>query len=217
MAAAGGGGGGGGVFLSPRSLPWLPRFSSNRHLKPQNSIFSPKDFSFPKASLQLSEDGNIEQPKKEGKEKPSDRKRPISPTQEDFLALFRRIEFSISKGAESRSRKSRNSKLSEGKAMAESLLDALDGTKKDLQEDSSTIEAKKTRPPSNFIKKSPIPSSKGRNGVNDSKEVAATSEKELPELEKLKVAELKEIAKVKGLRGYSKMKKSELVQLLQSN
>lgn len=42
-------------------------------------------------------------------------------------------------------------------------------------------------------------------------------ETEKEEIETMKLAELKEVAKNKGLKGYSKLKKSEILELLRSS
>lgn len=80
------------------------------------------------------------------------------------------------------------------------------------------VDLKSTRPRSNFVKRSPIPSPttprvkaiKLKNEVL----VKTSSFDQLPKVEEMKVTELKELAKSRGIKGYSKMKKSELVELL---
>lgn len=79
---------------------------------------------------------------------------------------------------------------------------------------------KSARPPSNFVKRSPIPSPTNPRGkavkLKNEVSVRTTSFNELPKVEEMKVTELKELAKSRGIKGYSKMKKSELVELLRS-
>lgn len=79
---------------------------------------------------------------------------------------------------------------------------------------------KSARPPSNFVKRSPIPSHTTPRGkavkLKNEVTVRTTSFNELPKVEEMKVTELKELAKSRGIKGYSKMKKSELVELLRS-
>ncbi|GER24646.1 F-box protein [Striga asiatica] len=78
-----------------------------------------------------------------------------------------------------------------------------------LQKDSphkekETTEIKSIRPPSQFTQRSP---------TTDNSE----DSNELEKFKKMKLAELKEVAKSNGIKGYSKLKKIELVELLTSN
>lgn len=77
-----------------------------------------------------------------------------------------------------------------------------------------------TRPPSNFVKRSPIPFPTTPRGkaINLKKETSAKASSSIgsPKVEEMKVTELKELAKSRGIKGYSKMKKGELVELLRS-
>lgn len=50
--------------------------------------------------------------------------------------------------------------------------------------------------------------------LEESEPLEETREHELKKLEDMKLTELKEIAKSKGIKGYSKLKKGELVELL---
>ncbi|KAL2475163.1 Rho termination factor [Abeliophyllum distichum] len=160
---------------------------------------------------------------------------------EEILALFKRIQSSISKGEAINSRK-RNSKPAEDVSSAESLLevlrqstrkgktaskkgDKLLASRKDLlkkeqkAEHSSEMDIKSSRPPSNFTRRSPVPSpSSPRNKVDLKSEVLPTMDVDTDiitkKFEEMKLSELKEVAKSKGIRGYSRLKKSELVELL---
>ena len=77
-----------------------------------------------------------------------------------------------------------------------------------------------TRPASNFVKRSPIASSLplriNETEVSNREESSSAADKEFSKIDKKKLSELKGLAKERGLRGYSKLKKSELVQLLKS-
>ncbi|GMY37497.1 sap-like protein bp-73 [Fagus crenata] len=82
-------------------------------------------------------------------------------------------------------------------------------------------DSKSTRLPSKFVKKSPIPSpSTSRERIlelnNEALQARAGSELKLPRIEEMKLTELKELAKSRGIKGYSKLKKIELVELLRS-
>ncbi|GER24647.1 Rho termination factor [Striga asiatica] len=72
------------------------------------------------------------------------------------------------------------------------------------QKEKETTELKSIRPPSQFTRRSPT-----TDNSEDSNEVE--------KFEKMKLAELKEVAKSNGIKGYSKLKKIELVELLTSN
>ncbi|KAK9267443.1 hypothetical protein L1049_009869 [Liquidambar formosana] len=175
----------------------------------------------------------------------SDGKSSNSSNQEEIIALFRRIQSSISK-EESVISKKRSSNSSEDKPSAESVLEVLRQSRKQVkdktsdkedgkvltqrrgvpkreqrnQDNSSTLDFKLTRPPSNFVKRSPIPSpTTARRQVlelNSEASSAPAGSKVLVRIEEMKLLELKELAKSRGLRGYSKLKKSELLELLRS-
>lgn len=144
---------------------------------------------------------------------------------EEILALFRRIQSSIS--GESKGRTNNTS--------AESVLEVLRQSRKQVKgafhdlgkitnRETSTVsgerkkdvkkeevvdfkstDAKISRPPSNFVKRSPIPFVER---VED--EVKSEG------LETMKLGALKELAKSRGIKGYSKLKKSELIKLLRT-
>ncbi|MED6184593.1 hypothetical protein PIB30_048925 [Stylosanthes scabra] len=98
------------------------------------------------------------------------------------------------------------------------------GNEEGAEENPHASGFKLTRLPSNFTKKSPIPSlSAPRSNItgetNDgSSEISleTTVQSESESLEEMKLAELKELAKSRGIKSYSKLKKSELIKVLGS-
>lgn len=90
----------------------------------------------------------------------------------------------------------------------------------------SVLNTKLTRPPSSFLRRSPIPQPNQGVPVNlrseqlpatdDQKETKIPDLKELAlqKVEKMKLPELKELAKSRGIKGYSRLRKAELVKLL---
>ncbi|KAL6991249.1 hypothetical protein U1Q18_009367 [Sarracenia purpurea var. burkii] len=163
-----------------------------------------------------------------------------SKNQEEIIALFRRVQSSISKGESVVSPKNRSSNSSRDKPSAESVLEVFRQSRKQLkgaktsknegnksnstrrrvllqkvQEDPSMVDPKLNRPPSNFVKRSPIPfPSSPRKMLPEQKIESCSAIAEQQKLEEMKLFELKELAKTRGLRGYSRLKKSELVELL---
>lgn len=92
----------------------------------------------------------------------------------------------------------------------------------EVQEHPHVSDLKLTRPPSNFVKKSPIPSlSTPRGKVTEANNDALPAIMEDKQVQAellvgLKLAELKELAKSRGLKGYSKLKKDELIKILRT-
>lgn len=93
--------------------------------------------------------------------------------------------------------------------------------KAEAKENEPILEFKLTRPPSNFVKRSPIPlPSTPREKVNELNSENSSrpdSVEEVPRFEEMKLPELKELAKSRGIKGYSRLKKSELVELLRGH
>ncbi|PWA43929.1 hypothetical protein CTI12_AA530340 [Artemisia annua] len=158
---------------------------------------------------------------------------------EEILALFRRIQSSIS-AAEAAA-----SKVGTNNASAESVLEVLRQSRKQVKGktsyregstrlsesenkqkkveriDSVSNEEKISRPPSNFVKRSPIPSvhvervEDDVTSATDGEDLTSATDPE--DLETMKLAELKELAKSRGVKGYSKLKKAELIELLKTS
>ncbi|KAI3697811.1 hypothetical protein L6452_30908 [Arctium lappa] len=146
---------------------------------------------------------------------------------DEILALFRRIQSSISGETASKGRTNNPSAESvlevlrqsrkpvKGKTSNREGSIALGEQKKELKKeekiDFASVEAKTSRPPSNFVKRSPIPSTLVEE-VQDEVKSATNGE----ELETMKLVALKELARSRGIKGYSKLKKGELIELLKT-
>ncbi|XP_055806220.1 rho-N domain-containing protein 1, chloroplastic [Solanum dulcamara] len=167
---------------------------------------------------------------------PPDSKSSNSLNQEEIISLFKRIQSSISKG-DSTSSKKRSSKSSEEKPAIDSVLEIIrhsktepKGTTSSMKDDkgsahqkepetdySPTLDPRSTRLRSSFVKRSPIQSpinSKEKVELKTETSVDYHVESEAVKIEEMKLPQLKELAKSRGLAGYSKLKKSELVELL---
>ncbi|KAL5732137.1 hypothetical protein ACHQM5_004790 [Ranunculus cassubicifolius] len=152
-----------------------------------------------------------------------------SSNQEEIIALFRRIQTSIAKDGGSTAIKKRRSDPQKDRKAAENVLDVLRQSRNKIKDDkavskrqdipkikeemedvSATPVVNFRRPPSNFVKKSPIPPQSALR-----EEVVEVASEEIEAgFEKMKVSELKELAKSRGIKGYSKLKKGELINLL---
>lgn len=79
---------------------------------------------------------------------------------------------------------------------------------------------KMSRPVTNFVQRSPIPppllTAESIQKVSEERlpVVPAGEKLELQKLDEMKLAELKELARKRGVKGYSKLKKGELLELL---
>ncbi|KAJ9567166.1 hypothetical protein OSB04_003132 [Centaurea solstitialis] len=136
---------------------------------------------------------------------------------DEILALFRRIQSSISEETASKGRTNNPSaesvlevlrqsrKSAKGKTSNREGSIALGERKKEPKKD---FESKISRPPSNFVKRSPIPSTPVEEVQDEVKSREA--------LETMKLVALKELAKSRGIKGYSKLKKGELIELLKT-
>lgn len=82
---------------------------------------------------------------------------------------------------------------------------------------------KMSRPVTNFVKRSPIPPpsftlESTQKMSEECQPVGAAGEKlELQKLDEMKLPELKELARKRRVKGYSKLKKGELVELLKGS
>ncbi|GMJ14734.1 hypothetical protein like AT4G18740 [Hibiscus trionum] len=228
--------------------------------------------------------------KKDGTEESTNGiKAPNTSSREEIVSLFRRIQSSISK-AETQRARTESSDSSNDKSMTESVMDVLHKSGKNLQDTrpkkgakalrwrsgvpkkrqgegkkapAASEEFNLSRPPSNFMKRSPIPHLTAIRMMTDEGSELANIEKQkapaamegfnlsrvpsnfmkkspilhptvprtrtpegnieavytvegstLANIEKLRLSELKELAKARGIKGYSKLRKSELLQLL---
>ncbi|OWM90881.1 hypothetical protein CDL15_Pgr027368 [Punica granatum] len=156
-------------------------------------------------------------------------KRDDAADQEEIISLFRRIQSSIAKGESEDPKKKRSSSSRGDKPAAESVLEIIRSSRKQTRdkgslkggskliprqrglprrekgvevEDIQSIENfRLTRPPSNFVKRSPIPfpsAPRGKDRLLISEVSPAVSEtiaSQLEKLEEMKLPELKELAK----------------------
>lgn len=175
-----------------------------------------------------------------------------SPNKEEILALFKRIQSSISKG-ETLNPKKRTSKAGEdnkpssSSPSAETILEVLQQSRTQRRGKSVSTKGDEfldtlkkeegegegaprlsTRLPSRFTRRSPIGSlSSPREELpSENERTPATPTPSIPRDEtddsngravnfaEMKLPQLKEVAKSKGIKGYSKLKKSELLDLL---
>ncbi|XP_050224167.1 uncharacterized protein LOC126673899 [Mercurialis annua] len=157
--------------------------------------------------------------------------KPPRPRQEEVLALFRRINSSIS-NKEAKSKPETNIRLSKemlpaNKSIGENLQQSkkqdrdVRNMKYDQQNDVLRLAAKfnVNRPPSKFVRSSLVPSqSIPKVQLNSVQSRATDNEKasKLLHLEEMRLLELKEVAKSRGIKGYSKLKKGQLLELLKS-
>ncbi|CAN4105633.1 unnamed protein product [Withania somnifera] len=167
-----------------------------------------------------------------------DSKSSNSLNQEEIISLFKRIQSTISEG-DSTSSKKRSTKSSEEKPAINSVLEILRHSKtrpkgktsntmddkglthqrgqKEQETDYSPTSDPRSRPRSSFVKKSPIRSlfnSKGKVELKTETSVDNHAEREAVKIGEMKLPQLKELAKSRGHKGYSKLKKSELLELL---
>ncbi|XP_020691183.1 rho-N domain-containing protein 1, chloroplastic [Dendrobium catenatum] len=163
------------------------------------------------------------------------KRRSKSPDNKEILALFRRIQSSISKEGEAKVPRRRNEITDsdspqrnpsrgrtneKGRRRGSGLEDAAA-----VEEDSKT-----QRPLSKFVRRSPIPISlpsdeqsllNKEDELEKAQKLEGTEENkagsevfEMEKIDDMKVSELKELARGKGIKGFSKLKKGELLQLL---
>ncbi|KAG8385414.1 hypothetical protein BUALT_Bualt03G0042900 [Buddleja alternifolia] len=153
----------------------------------------------------------LRQSRTRGKEKALGKKRDkLLRSRKDSLKKEERVENALPKEEE----RVENSSLKEEERVENSSL-----KKEEIVENSSAMGLKSTRPPSNFTRRSPIPPlSNPRDNLELKSETSPKTDndnkQQLKKFEEMKLAELKEVAKSKGIKGYSKLKKSELVELL---
>ncbi|EYU28105.1 hypothetical protein ABFS82_13G094600 [Erythranthe guttata] len=259
----------GGSLLYPHSLLHLPSSSAPTRPNSATPFFSFKVIADrPFLSSIKAVDGNREFSKAEGLDGNNPQSSSsLSPNKQEILALFKRIQSSISKGenVNSKKRVSKSAEDSNKPSSAESILEVLHQSrtqgkgktvgrrgdkfaarqkdsfkKEEISELLSNVGLEKSRPPSSFTKRSPVPVVSGSiDGVQPknetlpetpsviipSAEIELTNERlvttevdqdeeQSEKFEDMKLSQLKEVAKSKGIKGYSKLKKSELVELL---
>ncbi|KAF8097451.1 hypothetical protein N665_0289s0038 [Sinapis alba] len=118
---------------------------------------------------------------------------PSKSKQEEIISLFSRIQASISKG-ESQGADEKNINNSSGNgSLSKAILDVLEKPRTKTEGDAGVRKEPPKKPPSRFAKRSPTRPSAS-----------------VPR-------ELKEVAKNRGFKGYSKLKKSEILDLLRSS
>ncbi|KAJ0236887.1 Rho termination factor [Hirschfeldia incana] len=123
---------------------------------------------------------------------------PSKSKQEEIIALLSRIQASISKGESHGAAEKNSNEPSGNESLSKAILDVLEKPREKTEGDAGGRKEQPkrqvARPPSSFAKRSPTrpsPASDPR--------------------------ELKEVAKSRGLKGYSKLKKSEILELLRSS
>ncbi|XP_031253657.1 uncharacterized protein LOC116111637 isoform X2 [Pistacia vera] len=228
----------GAVAFYPQSL-----LSFSKQLKLGRPVFSPREiadctspFGFQKNPHKLtivsirSDENRRDRPPQKGsaagrKKKGDGNKRPqlsdgqasSSSNQEEIIALFKQIQSSVSKG-ESVSMKKRD------RIPSDDTSSVKDGEVKEQEtlNNEPVKNFKLARLPSTFVKRSPIPSASTPRGKvlepnsEASANMAESEQLKLPRVEELKLPQLKELAKARGFKGYSRLKKSELIKLLRS-
>ncbi|XP_023633952.1 uncharacterized protein LOC17877816 isoform X2 [Capsella rubella] len=137
---------------------------------------------------------------------------PSKSNQEEIISLLKRIQSSISKG-ESRGIEEKNSDESSGsKPLTKAILDVLEKSRKKTEGDTNV----KQEPPKRHSASGP----RGKLPVSISDKAfgeMTKKEEKVSLIETMKLAELKEVAKNRGIKGYSKLRKSELLELIRSS
>ncbi|XP_061342689.1 SAP-like protein BP-73 [Gastrolobium bilobum] len=220
-------------------------------VQPSIFVFPKVVFPFTNSSIRSDGDKDGQTSRRNENKRPQsfDGKKSKSSDQEEIIALFRRIQSSISKGDSHDTMSKTSSNADKDKPSTESILDILGEPKKQVKDGKIPNKAKEkvltnrrgvsrkeqgveehphvsdfklTRPPSNFVRKSPIPSLSTPRGkvIELSTEalpaIMGNKQVQSERLEELKLAELKEVAKSRGVKGYSKLKKGELLKILRS-
>ncbi|XP_010439818.1 PREDICTED: uncharacterized protein LOC104723187 isoform X2 [Camelina sativa] len=163
--------------------------------------------------------------------KPSNRgaSNPSKSNQEEIISLLKRIQSSISKEAARDVEEKNRDESSESKPLTKAVVDVLEKSRKKTEGDTSVKkeppkrQVEVPRPASSLVKKTPTSSASGPRGtlpvsISDKALGEMTKEEEKASLiETMKLAELKEVAKKRGIKGYSKLRKSELLELIRSS
>ncbi|CAI0475856.1 unnamed protein product [Linum tenue] len=207
----------------------LPPFSSSECVRLQKISFysasSKGDGSFAFASPKVLGSGNRISSSRISKK--HERKATNSSREKEIIALFRRIRIAISStesngSAEDATSQKKSATINSvsGKAKNKEKVKQGETRRKqgmlEKQVSQSTVqggiaEFKTNRPPTNFMRRSPIPSTSAPrvmdNELDDGNSATQEGDKlENQKLEQMKLAQLKELAKSRGVKGYSKLK-----------
>lgn len=224
------------LILSP-AMSTFPGKNFCLHLNPRKA-----EIQCPSSSISRSEGSRRERPQrrvpsnKPREEEGYDDLKDVhkSTGNEEILALFRRIRSSISKGGEANAPRRRSRRHGAADPVSPDRNQSRERSKETARP-SSTLEDSRLprRPLSKFVRKSPIPMApplKGQGLPEKGDEVVKEQEAlerrenrhdskalEMEKIDGMKLPELKEIARREGIKGFSKLKKGELLQLLKES
>lgn len=164
------------------------------------------------------------------------KRRSKSPDNEEIIALFRRIQVSISKEGGPKVPRTRRHVIAD--PICAEINQSTERGKEHgrrrrgsgLEDPAALKNSETKRPLSKFVKRSPIPAAwpleeqsllKKEGEVEKALKVKEGEEKiagsevyEMQKIDDMKLSELKELARGQGIKGFSRLKKGELLQLL---